>query len=109
MATTMVLEPHRLAGLVDREFSRLGLQSLGIQGHWRTIEQFLRNVDVIDNELVPAARIGEPSAPAASARANALWAPPRRSSGLAADSQIGQHLPHREEPSAVKFDRHVTS
>lgn len=53
-----VLDEHRLAGLVSREYSRLGLASLGGNGHWRCINTFLANVDVVENELIDPNRLG---------------------------------------------------
>ncbi|MCX5691351.1 MAG: ATP-dependent helicase, partial [Planctomycetota bacterium] len=47
-----VLEPHRHAGLLSREWSRLELKSLERVGHWATIELFSETVDVIGNELI---------------------------------------------------------
>lgn len=50
-----VLDEHRHAGLLSREFTRLGLAQLGPQ-HWRPIRDFIRNADVVGNELIdPAA------------------------------------------------------
>ena len=46
-----VLDENRLAGLMSREHKRLGLGKLGAK-HWRPIFDFLRNVDVIENELI---------------------------------------------------------
>jgi len=46
-----VLDENRLAGLMSREHKRLGLSQLGVK-HWRPIFDFLRNVDVIENELI---------------------------------------------------------
>jgi DNA helicase-2/ATP-dependent DNA helicase PcrA len=52
-----VLNEHRLAGLLSREHRRLGLDGLGDQRHWRPIFDFLRNADVVDNELIDPARL----------------------------------------------------
>jgi len=49
-----VLDDHRHAALLSREFKRLKFDRLGGNGHWRSIGTFIRNVDVVENELVPA-------------------------------------------------------
>jgi len=46
-----ILDENRLAGLLSREHKRLELDSLGLP-HWRSIVEFLRNADVIENELI---------------------------------------------------------
>lgn len=46
-----ILDENRLAGLLSREHSRLGLNDLDSQ-HWRSITEFLRNADVVENELI---------------------------------------------------------
>lgn len=46
-----ILDENKLAGLLSREHKRLGLDKLGAQ-HWRPIFDFLRNADVIENELL---------------------------------------------------------
>src|SRR5262249_58985350 len=46
-----VLDENRLAGLLSREHKRLELSKLGTQ-HWRPIFGFLRNADVVENELI---------------------------------------------------------
>jgi DNA helicase-2/ATP-dependent DNA helicase PcrA len=46
-----ILDENRLAGLLSREHKRLELSNLGTQ-HWRPIFDFLRNADVIKNELL---------------------------------------------------------
>src|ERR1051325_11495482 len=46
-----VLDENRLAGLLSREHKRLELSKLGTQ-HWRPIFDFLRNADVMENELL---------------------------------------------------------
>lgn len=46
-----VLDENKLAGLVSREHKRLEISKLGTQ-HWRPIFDFLRNADVIENELL---------------------------------------------------------
>jgi DNA helicase II / ATP-dependent DNA helicase PcrA len=52
-----VLDEHRLAGLLSREYKRLGLETLGDRRHWRPIQDFRRNVDVIENELIDPATL----------------------------------------------------
>jgi DNA helicase-2/ATP-dependent DNA helicase PcrA len=51
-----VLDENRLAGLLSREHKRLELSKLGSQ-HWRPIFDFLRNADVVENELLDAQRL----------------------------------------------------
>jgi DNA helicase-2/ATP-dependent DNA helicase PcrA len=46
-----VLDEHRLAGLLSREYRSLGLSRLGHR-HWAPIRDFARTADVISNELV---------------------------------------------------------
>jgi DNA helicase-2/ATP-dependent DNA helicase PcrA len=46
-----ILDENRMAGLLSREHKRLDLKSLGLP-HWRSIVEFLRNADVIENELI---------------------------------------------------------
>ncbi len=46
-----ILDENRLAGLLSREHKRLELSNLGNQ-HWRPIFGFLRNADVVENELI---------------------------------------------------------
>jgi DNA helicase-2/ATP-dependent DNA helicase PcrA len=46
-----ILDENRLAGLLSREHKRLELNKLGDQ-HWRPIHDFLRNADVMENELL---------------------------------------------------------
>jgi DNA helicase-2/ATP-dependent DNA helicase PcrA len=46
-----ILDENRLAGLLSREHKRLELSKLGNQ-HWRPIFDFLRNADVVENELI---------------------------------------------------------
>lgn len=54
-----VLDEHLLAGLVSREYSRLGLREIEEGGRWRTTATFLRNVDVVDNELLDPDDLGD--------------------------------------------------
>ncbi|PYV21580.1 MAG: hypothetical protein DMG27_20380 [Acidobacteria bacterium] len=46
-----ILDQHRQAGLLSREYRRLGLHQLGDQ-HWRPIHDFRRNADALENELI---------------------------------------------------------
>src|SRR5262249_52414603 len=46
-----VLDEHRHAGLLSREFRRLGLSRLGPK-HWQPIRDFVQAADVISNELI---------------------------------------------------------
>lgn len=46
-----VLDDNRQAGLVSREFKRLELNKLAAS-HWNNIAGFLRNADIIENELI---------------------------------------------------------
>jgi DNA helicase-2/ATP-dependent DNA helicase PcrA len=46
-----VLDEHRHAGLLSREFRNLGIGRLGAK-HWSPIRDLLRTVDVIANELI---------------------------------------------------------
>ncbi|MFH0944264.1 MAG: ATP-dependent DNA helicase [Planctomycetota bacterium] len=50
-----VLDEHRQAALLSREYRRLGLDQIGGRGHWQPIEDFRRNVDAVENELIPPA------------------------------------------------------
>lgn len=51
-----LLDEHRLAALVSREHGRLGLERLGSR-HWRGIGDFLRNVQAVENELIPTEKL----------------------------------------------------
>ncbi|MCL4299565.1 MAG: DEAD/DEAH box helicase [Anaerolineae bacterium] len=51
-----VLDDHRQAGLLSREYKRLGLEQLG-SGHWGVIHNFRRHADVIENELIDPAKL----------------------------------------------------
>ena len=53
-----ILDENRLAGLLSREHKRLELGKLGSK-HWRPIVDFLRNADVVENELIPLAKLKE--------------------------------------------------
>jgi len=48
-----VLDEHRHAGFLSREFRRLGLTRLKAK-HWAPIRDFMRTVDVIGNECIAA-------------------------------------------------------
>ena len=51
-----ILDENRLAGLLSREHRSLGLGRLGAR-HWQPIRDFARTVDVMSNELIPAASL----------------------------------------------------
>jgi DNA helicase-2/ATP-dependent DNA helicase PcrA len=53
-----ILDENRLAGMLSREHRRLELNSLGNQ-HWRPIFDFLRNADVVENELLDTVSISQ--------------------------------------------------
>lgn len=56
-----VLDDHQLTALLAREASRLGLKRLDARGRlFGSIEQFLRAVDVVENELLDPAVLPEP-------------------------------------------------
>src|SRR5262245_43687733 len=48
-----ILDENRLAGLLSREYKRLDLGNLSAQ-HWKGIKEFLKNSDVMENELIDA-------------------------------------------------------
>lgn len=52
-ATFSLFDEHRLIGLVLREYFELGLQNLGIKNITDCAREFVRNVDVIENEMIP--------------------------------------------------------
>lgn len=54
-----VLDEHQQAGLLSREYWGLGLRELGTRGQWRSIQLFIRNADVVGNELISSDRIAE--------------------------------------------------
>ena len=55
-----VLDEHRHAGLLSREYRNLGISKLGNK-HWQPIGDFLKHVDVIGNELIdPVTLAGTP-------------------------------------------------
>jgi len=51
-----VLDEHRHAGFLSREHRRLGLLKLKAK-HWAPIRDFMRTVDVISNERIPASAL----------------------------------------------------
>lgn len=51
-----ILDENRLAGLLSREHRRLELSKIG-HHHWRPIRDFLRNADVVENELLDATKL----------------------------------------------------
>ena len=51
-----LLDEHRLAGMLSREYKRLHLDRLDNR-HWRPILEFQRNADVVENELIDVARL----------------------------------------------------
>jgi len=51
-----VLDEHRHAGLLSREFQGLGLSKLGSK-HWEPIRDFAKTADVIGNELIDVAQL----------------------------------------------------
>ncbi len=51
-----VLDEHRHAGFLSREYHRLGLGKLRAK-HWAPIRDFMRTVDVIGNEVIPASAL----------------------------------------------------
>lgn len=53
-----VLDDHRHVGLLSREFHGLGLRELG----GRPIQEWIRTVDVIGNELIDPTKLNEPVA-----------------------------------------------
>jgi DNA helicase-2/ATP-dependent DNA helicase PcrA len=55
-----ILDEHRHAGLLSREYRALGLSKIGTK-HWQPIRDFAKTVDVLGNELIdPAALDGTP-------------------------------------------------
>ncbi len=54
-----VLDEHRHAGLLSREYHRLELEEVSPGGHWADIADFMRHVDAIENELIPAKALGD--------------------------------------------------
>ena len=68
-----ILDENRLAGLLSREYKRLKLNKLGNQ-HWRPIFDFLRNVDLVANELIDAqSMMGSPFGDCHHAFQETLW------------------------------------
>ena len=54
-----VIDSHQHAGLLSREYNRLGLKKLGDR-HWAPIRDFSQTVDIISNELIAATDISDP-------------------------------------------------
>jgi len=52
-----VLDEHRHAGLLSREYRRLGLANLGSPKHWQPIRDFSRTADIIANEMIDVSRL----------------------------------------------------
>ena len=51
------LNEHQTVALVSREFERLGLARLGHWSQWKTIDVFLDNVGVVENELIAESKL----------------------------------------------------
>jgi len=51
-----ILDEHRHAAFLSREYHRLGLGKLKAR-HWAPIRDFMRTVDVIGNEVIPASAL----------------------------------------------------
>lgn len=51
-----VLDPHRHAGLLSREYRRLRLDRFGDR-HWAPIARFAQTVDIVSNELIREERL----------------------------------------------------
>ncbi len=51
-----ILDDNRLAGLLSREHKRLELDKIGDK-HWAPIFEFLKNADVMENELIDPAKV----------------------------------------------------
>jgi DNA helicase-2/ATP-dependent DNA helicase PcrA len=54
-----VLDEHRHAGLLSREYRRLELEDVSPGGKWADIADFMRHVDAIENELIPTKALGD--------------------------------------------------
>lgn len=55
-----ILDEHRHAGLLSREYRTVDLSRLGHR-HWKPIQEWIRTADVIGNEMIdPAALAGTP-------------------------------------------------
>lgn len=52
-----VLDEHQQAGLLSREYWTLGLRDLENRGQWKSIQLFIRNADVVGNELISPEQI----------------------------------------------------
>jgi DNA helicase-2/ATP-dependent DNA helicase PcrA len=53
-----VLDEHRHAAFLSREYHRLGLGRLG-RRHWQPVRDFARTADVISNEHIRAIQLGD--------------------------------------------------
>ena len=51
-----ILDDNRLAGFLSREYKNLQLDKLN-DGHWRAIDLFIRNANIIENELIEAEKV----------------------------------------------------
>ncbi len=69
-ATFSLYDDHRLIGLLLREYFEIGLQHLGIKNITDCAREFLRNVAVVGNEMIPSTVI--PDGPFKSAYAKLL-------------------------------------
>ena len=58
-ATFDLYDEHRLIGLVLREYFSLGLEHLGIKNLTDCARDFVRNVAVVENEMIPVAQLPE--------------------------------------------------
>jgi DNA helicase-2/ATP-dependent DNA helicase PcrA len=58
-ATFDLYDEHRLIGLVLREYFELGLQHLGIKNLTDCARDFVRNVAVVENEMIPLDQLPE--------------------------------------------------
>ncbi len=56
-ATFALYDDHRTIGLVLREYFELGLKDLGIKNMTECAREFVRNVAVIENEMIPLSKI----------------------------------------------------
>ncbi|QEL17383.1 ATP-dependent helicase [Limnoglobus roseus] len=55
-----LLDENQLAGLLSREEKNLELKKIVPEGkHWSSIGEFLRNADIVENELIPSKELGD--------------------------------------------------
>lgn len=54
-----MMDEHRLSALLSREFKNMGMHDLESTGHWKTIQTFMSNAGVVENELIPVEEIGD--------------------------------------------------